>query len=544
MVTPSVALRRIFCVDGTIPRVSNPKAFPCADAALHRSTPAVPACADRKTWVLTAAVLASTMAYIDESVVNVALPRMESDLHASLGAMQWVVNGYTLSMTALLLTGGAAADQFGRRLVFLIGIGVFAVASIGCGVATTVPTLLLARGVQGVGAALLIPCSLALIGAAYEPNERGAAIGIWSGASAIASGAAPLIGGWLVDHSTWRAIFLINPVLAVPAAWIGLYWVPESSNPAAQRGIDRRGAMLALAGLGCLIYGLIASSDQGWSRAAVLVPIAAGLVFLAAFVWSEQGSPAPMMPLELFHSRRFSGVNVLTLLLYGALGGAFFFLPFLLMQGRGYSATATGAVYLPFTVVVGLLSRWFGGLTDRFGARRPLIAGPVISGAGFAMLAAGSSSWMVVGAMILLGFGVAVTVAPLTATVMDAVPDARMGIASGINNAVASAGALLTIALLGSVCLGVFDRSLDRRLAETQTSQAVANAVQTARDGFVVPPLPGDLSAADRNFARQLIAASLSDTVRMALWIAALLALAGGLSAALTIRDKNAATTG
>jgi len=233
---------------------------------------------------------------------------------------------------------------------------------------------------------------------------------------------------------------------------------------------------------------------------------------------------------------------VLTLLLYGALGGAFFFLPFLLMQGRSYSATATGAVYLPFTLVVGLLSRWAGGLADRFGARRPLIAGPTFSAAGFAMLSAGTSSWAVVAAMTLLGFGIAVTVAPLTATVVNAVPASRTGIASGINNAIASTGALLTIALLGSVCMGVFNRSLDRHLDEAHASPAVVNAAQTARNGFVVPAMPSALSAADRDLAHQLIADSLSETVRKALWIAALLALAGGVSAALTIRDEKATT--
>jgi EmrB/QacA subfamily drug resistance transporter len=526
--------------------MSNAKAFPCAEGAIRSSSSSVPECVGRKSWVLAAAVLGSTMAFVDESVVNIALPRIESELHTTLAAMQWVINGYTLCMSALLLNGGAAADRFGRRLIFVIGVSIFAVASIGCGFAPTVATLVVARGVQGGGAALLIPCSLALIGAAYEPKERGAAIGVWSGASAIASGAAPLIGGWLVDHSTWRAIFLINPLIAVPTLWMALTRVPESRDPAAQGGIDWLGAGLAFAGLGCLVYGLIASSDQGWSRAAVLVPFFAGVVLLAAFVRAEQVSAMPMMPLELFRSPVFSGINLLTLLLYGALGGAFFFLPFLLIQARGYSATAAGAVYVPFTVIVGVLSRWAGGLTDRFGARRPLIAGPVTTALGFFMLSFSESYLATLASMTLLGFGMAITVAPLTATVINAVPTARTGIASGINNAVASTGSLVVIALLGSVGLALFDRSLDQHLLEARAPASVSEAVEVARDGFVVPSLPTGLSDEERRAAHRIIVDSLAGTVRTALWIAALLALAGGVSVVLTIPpgDRVAAPLG
>jgi predicted MFS family arabinose efflux permease len=312
--------------------------------------------------------------------------------------------------------------------------------------------------------------------------------------------------------------------------------VPESRDPAAQGGIDWLGAGLAFAGLGCLVYGLIASSDQGWSRAAVLVPFFAGVVLLAAFVRAEQVSAMPMMPLELFRSPVFSGINLLTLLLYGALGGAFFFLPFLLIQARGYSATAAGAVYVPFTVIVGVLSRWAGGLTDRFGARRPLIAGPVTTALGFFMLSVSESYPATLASMTLLGFGMAITVAPLTATVINAVPAARTGIASGINNAVASTGSLVVIALLGSVGLALFDRSLDQHLLEAHAPASVRDAVEVARDGFVVPPLPTGLSDEERRAAHRIIVDSLAGTVRTAQWIAALLALAGGVSVVLTIR--------
>jgi EmrB/QacA subfamily drug resistance transporter len=402
--------------------------------------------------------------------------------------------------------------------------------------ASNVQLLLIARGFQGAGAALLVPCSLALIAAAYEEKERGAAIGVWSGASAIAAGAAPLIGGWLVDHSTWRSIFLINPLIAVAALWITLIRVPESRDAAAPRTLDWAGAVLAFLGLACLVYGLTASADLGLGHITVLGPILASVALFLAFLRTEQVSASPMMPLELFRSARFSGVNLLTLLLYGALGGAFFFLPFLLIQAHGFSATAAGAAYLPFTLILGVLSRWAGRMADRFGARWPLIVGPAVTAVALALLPVSASYPAILTSMTVLGFGMAITVAPLTTTVFAAVPAARTGIASGINNAVASTGALLLIALLGSVSAGMFDRSLERHLTEARASASVRSAVQVARNGFVVPPLPGDLSDEERRLARDIVVNSLTGTIRIALWITALLALAGGVSAALTIR--------
>jgi EmrB/QacA subfamily drug resistance transporter len=482
------------------------------------------------------------MAFVDESVVNVALPRIESSLETTLSAMQWVVNAYTLCMSALLLVGGAAADQFGRRRIFLIGVTVFAVASIGCGLAKDVSVLVGARSAQGIGAALLVPCSLALIGASFDEKERGAAIGVWSGASAIAAGAAPLLGGSLVDHLSWRAIFLINPLVAIPALWITLAVVPESRDENASRAIDWRGALLAFAGLGCVVHALISFSQVQWKQSTVIIVLAAGLILLGGFVLVERGSRAPMMPLELFRSRIFSGVNLLTLLLYGALGGAFFFLPFLLIQARGYSATTAGAAYLPFTLVLGILSRWSGGLLDRFGPRSPLVIGPTLTALGLASLAvAGRPYWITLLSMTLLGFGMAVAVAPLTATVLNSVPANRTGVASGINNAVAAVGSLLLIAILGSLALGVFHQSLDQHLMTAQASRAVAQTVATARSGFVITSMPEGLSGPEREVAHSIVADSLAATVRIAFWIAAMLALVSALSAALTFQKAGAA---
>ena len=519
--------------------MANPKAFPCGEIAIQAS-PTAPACVRRRLWVLVAAVLGSTLAFVDESVVNVALPQMESDLHATLSAMQWVINAYTLCMSAVLLLGGAAADQFGRRLIFVVGVSVFAISSIVCGTSRDVADLVGARAIQGIGSALLIPCSLALIGAAYDEKDRGGAIGIWSGASALASGAAPLLGGWLVDHWSWRVIFLINPVLAVPTLWIALSRVPESRDPNAQTGIDWLGAALAASGLGSLVYGFIAASDLGWEHRTVVMSVAAGAVLLTAFVVSERHSRSPMMPLELFHSRVFGGINAQTLLLYGALGSAFFFLPFLLIQAYRYSATAVGASYLPFTVILGGLSRWSGRLIDRFGARWPLVVGPSVVACGFALLGRRGDIYTgVLVPMTILGFGMTVTVTPLTTTVINAVPERRTGVASGINNAVASVASLLLIAVMGSIALSTFSHFLTQHLDSSVSSEGITSAVEAARHGLVIPPLPSGLSTDDAQRAHSIVVDSLKSALRMTLWVAAGLALASAVVAAFTIRSDD-----
>ncbi len=414
------------------------KAQPCA-AEVIRSTRGTSACSQRdKAWVLAAAVLGSTMAFVDESVVNVALPTIEADLGTTLAAMQWVINAYTLCMSALLLIGGAAADRFGRRRLFLIGIVTFTLASIACGFAPGIAALIGARAIQGVGAALLIPCSLAIIGAAFNEQERGAAIGIWSGASALAAGAGPLLGGWLVDHLSWRAIFLINPLIAIPTLWIAVRRLPESGDPTAHASLDWRGAVLAFGGLGGLVYGLIAASRLGWQDMTVVGSLMAGALLSLGLVLEERRSRAPMMPLSLFGSRSFSGVNLLTLFLYGALGGAFFLLPFLLIQAHGFSATAAGAVYLPFTL-----------------------------------------DWVYLGPMIVLGFGMAITVAPLTTTVINSVKERETGVASGINNVVAAVASLLVIAVLGTLVVDSLVATA-RVVMSTAAALALASAAAAA----------------------------------------------------------------
>jgi EmrB/QacA subfamily drug resistance transporter len=435
-----------------------------------------------KTWVLVVAVLGSTMAFVDESVVNVALPKIEADLHTTLASMQWVINAYTLCMSALLLIGGAAADRFGRRKLFFIGLTTFTLASIGCGFAPNITALVGARLIQGAGAALLIPCSLAIIGAAFDEQERTAAIGIWSGASALATAAGPLLGGLLVDHLSWRAIFFINPLIAIPTVSIAARRLPESADPAARASLDWLGAALVFGGLGALVYGLIASSRLAWGNVAVAGSLTTGVLLLLAFALQERRSHAPMMPLALFGSRRFRGINLLTLLLYGAIGSGFFFLPFLLTQGHGFSAAAVGAVYLPFTLVLAVLSRWSGAVVARYGARWPLVIGPLVVAVGFALLAVLSDErryWVYLAPMSVLGFGMAITVTPLTTVVVNSVEARATGIASGINNVAASVASLLVIAVLGTL-LGNSPVATARLVMASAGALALAGAVVAA----------------------------------------------------------------
>src|SRR6266852_6096994 len=520
----------------------NPRARPCDEQVIRSARGASDCTARQRRWVLVATILASVIAYIDGSVVNVALPVISKDLATSLAVIQWVINAYTLCLAAFLLVGGAAGDQLGRRRVFVIGIAIFAIASVWCGLSPNVTQLIIARAIQGIGAALLIPCSLAIIGASFPEAERGIAIGTWAGFSAIAAAIGPLLGGWIVDHFTWQAIFLINPFLAGPAIWIAWLHLPESYDPEAPPGIDWLGALLAFGGLGGAAFGLIALPDRGAWDVSVLVSLAVGLLFLLAFVWHEGRTRSPMMPLGLFRSPTFSGINVLTLLLYSALDCAFFLLPFDLIQVHGYSATLAGAVFLPFTIIMGVLSRWSGRLLDRAGARLPLTIGPTITAAGFALLAwSGPATpyWLAFLLPIaIIGFGMAVTVAPLTTTVINAVGEHQTGVASGINNAVASVATLLAIAIFGAVALAAFNRELDRHLQIATLSPNARQTVETARGKFMIDPGQTTASAGDRLIADTVVKESLAEGIRASMLLAALLALASAGCAALTIRSR------
>jgi EmrB/QacA subfamily drug resistance transporter len=500
-------------------------------------------------WVLAATILGSSMAFIDGTVVNVALPVLQTDLQATVAQVQWVVELYTLFLSALILVGGSLGDLVGRRRIFASGIALFTVASIWCGFAPTIGQLILARAVLGVGGALLVPNSLALISAAFRTEERGRAIGVWSAFTAITTAIGPVLGGYLVERASWRWVFFINAPIALAVLAILAWRVPESRDEQAVRRLDWPGALLATLGLGGLVYGLIESAARGLSDALVLAGLIGGALALALFVVVELRSSAPMIPLDLFRSRTFSGANLLTLLLYAALGATFFFLPFNLIQVQGYTPAQAGAALLPLTALLFTLSRWSGGLVSRYGARLPLIVGPLIAALGFALFmlpGIGGSYWTAFfPAVLVLSLGMAVTVAPLTATVMGAVDARHAGIASGINNAVSRTAGLVAIAVLGLAMIAAFGRSLEQRLAALDLAPDVRQEILTQRARLAEIELPGDLSAAQRDSLAQTIDQSFVDGFRLVMLVNALLGLASAGSAMLLIdRGRPAARSG
>ena len=455
-----------------------------------------------KTWVLVAAILGSSMSFIDATAVNVALPIIQRDLGASADQMQWVIEAYALFLSALILVGGSLGDLFGRRKLFVIGIAIFSVASVACAAAPAIVVLIAARSVQGIGAALAVPESLALISVTFTGEERGKAIGTWSGFASLTGAAGPVIGGFLAQTVSWRWVFLINIPLAVLVLAIALARVPESRDEDAARSIDWTGALLATAGLGALVYGLIRVQFAA-GRADGLGFIAAGAVVLALFVLDERREAHPMMPLSMFRSRAFTIANLYTFALYLALGGSLYFFPYLLIDVQGYAPTAAGAAFLPFVILQFAFSRWSGGLVHRFGARLPMVAGAALAGCAFVLYAlpgVGSTNYWTsyFPAVLTLGIGATFFIAPLTTTVFDSSDPALSGLASGINNAVARSAGLIAIALFGVVFFGVFNGGFDARMQQAGVSAGTRALADAERPKFAAGTVPPDVPPADR----------------------------------------------
>lgn len=432
-------------------------------------------------WVLIATILGSSMAFIDSSVVNVALPVLQEDLNATSADVQWVVEAYLLLLASLVLLGGTLGDRVGRRRIFATGITIFCLASIWCGLSPTIGSLIIARAVQGMGAALLVPGSLAIISASFSPARRGRAIGTWSGFTSITSAIGPVLGGGLVQYASWRWVFFLNVPLAT-IVLVMLFWhVPESRDETAQGGLDWKGALLATVGLGAIVYGLIEAGSLSFLHPLVLSSLAIGALTFAAFLLLEAHLPNPMLPLSVFRSSTFSGTNLLTLLLYAAQGGIMFFFPFNLIQVQGYPPTLAALAFLPYILAMFSLSRWTGGLVDRYGARLPLIIGPLIAATGYVLFAVpgiGGSYWLTFfPAVLIVGLGMTITVAPLTTAVMGSVEQRHSGIASGINNAVARTAGLLAIAVLGIVVVVAFQGNLIYQLAQLPLSPSLHQVI-------------------------------------------------------------------
>jgi EmrB/QacA subfamily drug resistance transporter len=504
--------------------------LPCDEAAIRAARAPEGALGSAGAWVLAATILGSSLAFIDGTVVSVALPAIAREFGAQGADVQWVVEAYALFLSALLLVGGSLGDHFGRRRVYALGVVLFTLASIACGLARSEGMLVAARAAQGAGAALLVPGSLALIAASFPPERRGQAIGTWSGFGGIATAIGPVLGGWLVNHS-WRWAFFLNvPIAAMVLFLLGK--VPESRDPGARR-LDIAGAAFATAALGGLVFGLIESSRRGWGDPAVVAALALGLAALFAFFNVEARSKSPMLPLGLFRSRTFTGANALTLFLYGALSCVFFFLPLNLIQVQGYTPLGAGAAMLPFIAILFALSRWSGGLVERFGARRPLLVGPLIVALGFLLLAlpgAGGSYWNTfLPGVFVAGLGMACSIAPLTTAVMNAVGAENAGIASGINNAVSRTAGLLALALLGILLSAVFDRDLQRRVAALDLDRETRLEVLSQRARLAALDPPPGLRAPRALAVRQAVSRSFVTAFRAVTLASAALAVLGWL---------------
>jgi len=485
-------------------------------------------------WILAATILGSSMAFIDGTVVNVALPAIQQTFRSTGSDVQWVVESYALLLASLLLAGGAMGDLYGRKKIFILGVLLFAAGSIWCGLAGTMTALILARGAQGVGAALLVPGSLALISVSFPISSRGRAIGTWSGFTAMTAAIGPVLGGSLVQYASWRWVFLINIPIAIVVIAITMLKVPESRNKKIRPHLDWPGALFATLGLGAITYALIESPTIGsYSVGAALF----GLVALVAFFVTEARSASPMVRLSLFRSRNFIGANLLTFFLYSAFGGVLFFLPLNLMQVQHYTPTQAGGALLPLILLISLLSRWSGGLIARYGARLPLTIGPLIVAIGFLLFIrpgiGGSYAATLLLPIIVLGVGMATCVAPLTTTVMNAVPVAESGVASAVNNAVSRIAGLLAVAVFGLVLYVPFSHDLTRRLSVLTISAAERKNIEAQRSRLAA-------IETHNSQTQRAVAESFVFGYRRVLWVAVALSIASSLSAALLLEAKEA----
>ncbi len=515
---------------------------PCDVGVIKRTRGAALCQPSSRPWVIAVASLGSGMAFLDSTVMNVALPAVQLSLQASARQALWIFGAYAVVLAALLLIGGSLADQYGRRRIFVLGAAIFGGASAWCALAPGPEQLVVARTVQGAGGALLVPASLAIVGASFEEGKsRAKAIGAWAALSATAMAVGPVVGGWLVEEVSWRAAFLISPAMAVVAIPIALWHVPESRDPELRK-LDLLGALLATSGLGGLVYALIESSVSGFGDPAVLAALVVGALALVAFVSIERHEDDPMVPLCLFRSRNFSGANLVTLLFYMGLTGSLYFLPFLMMQVHGYSAFVAGSVFLPFVAMAFLFGRLSGRICARFGAKAPLVVASLAAAVGFVLFALpgvehGSYWTSFFPAMVVQGFGMALIITPLTAVALGSVEGEHSGLASGVNNAAARVAAPLAVAVLSVLVYGAFSANLDARLEGMDLSGEVRSELEAEKADLGAAQLPKGVDVATAAQIERAIDESFVAGFRAVMLVCAGLALISALAAALLVED-------
>lgn len=493
----------------------------------------------REKWILAATIIASTMAFSDMTIVNVALPVLQEKLGASFAEVQWVVESYTLVLAAMILVGGAIGDLFGRRRVFSIGIVIFALASAGCGLAPDPATLVIARGVQGFGAALMMPGSLAIVSASFPRERQGDAIGLWSVSTGISMAVAPAFGGWLIDTFSWHAAFLINLPLAALALLITLRHVPESRSSHA-RSLDLVGMVLAILGLGALTYGLIAAGEHGFADPRASGSMLGGAVVLVLFVLAEKRARDPMVPLKMFKLPSFGGVQAYTFLLWAALHGTTFFVPFRLMQVQGLKPTEAGMALLPLIVIASLLSRWFGRLADKVDPRMLLVGGAILTGCGFFLLAVPDANTnYLIGFMpplILMGLGMGMCQVPVTVVALNAAGPSHVGTSSAINNMAARTGGLIAIAVFGLVLAHGYGAALTPALKSAGLPEAAQAALELQRAKLAGSTVPVGLTPEQQAAATAAIKSAFITGYRWAMLVAGAMAWFSALVALRFIR--------
>jgi EmrB/QacA subfamily drug resistance transporter len=497
--------------------------------------------APNKRLILIACILGSGIAFLDGTVVNVALPAIQDDLGASLAGQQWVVEGYMLSLSSLLLVGGSLDDLFERRTVFAVGVAGFGVMSLACAVAPSVEFLVAARVLQGAFGALLVPSTLAIIIATFPESERGAAIGSWTAWTGISTVIGPLLGGVLIDGASWRWVFLINIPFVIVVLVLTAKAIPHTASQQPDAKVDFLGALLCAGGLGGVVFALIEQSTLGWSDPAVAISGVGGVIALIAFVWHERRTQNPMMPLYLFRSRNFAVGNLATLTMYAGLGGALFFVALYLQQVAGYSALEAGAAFLPLTALTFTLARRFGRLADKYGPRWFMGIGPILGGIGLGLLmrldASANYATQLLPALLVFGLGLSMTVAPLTSTVLSAVDEKHAGVASGVNNAIARVAGLLAIAVLGAFVSAQFSSVVDEKLAGRPLSPVAAAAVKEAKDRSITTQPASRVPPPERPVVKKALEDASASAFHLGLGIGALLVLTGGVVSLVGIQN-------